>query len=160
MVKVIKHSNIDEGTLQEIVKIKQLSWDYSYESHLNWIRDNIQDDDLHFILYENGELVAYMNIVNVDVMIDNASYQSMGIGNVCAASKGRGYGKEIMNELNRYLLEVDSIGILLCKTPLIPFYQKFNWKLVDVFDMEKDTYLLCFNVKFSYSAFTYNGRRF
>lgn len=160
MIKIIKHSNIDQYTLKEIVKIKQLSWDYPYESHLNWIRENIQDDDLHFILYENDKMIAYINLVNADVIIDDSLYKSIGIGNVCAASKGKGYGGRIMIELNRYLIQIDSIGILLCKSPLLEFYKKFSWEIVDVVDVEKETHLLCFNVKKTYKEFKYTGRAF
>lgn len=160
MVRVIKHSNIDQNTLQEIVKIKQLSWDYSMEQHLLWINDNLKDNDYHFLLFDNEELIAYMNLVEVNVDSNSTSIPFLGIGNVCSKYKGRGDGKKLMIEVNAFIKENSFYGILFCKNHLVDFYKKFDWKLIQNLYPNDTVFTMMFNYNGDSSNFVYNDRLF
>ncbi len=160
MIKVIKHNNIDKNTLQEIVKVKQLSWDYSEKQHLEWIDDNIKNDDYHFLLLDNAELIAYMNLVEVQVNNANNKILFLGIGNVCSKYKGKGDGGKLMNEVNTFLKDNSFYGILFCKENLVSFYTKFDWKLIHNLYPNKEIFTMIYNYNDDTSNFTYNDRLF
>lgn len=131
MIKVIQHLFLNRKTLCDIIEVKTLSWNYSLEDHLNWIQNNIREDDYHFLLIEDDKLVAYVNLVNVVVSKGDTLVAFLGIGNVCSREKGLGYGKSIMIELNNYLIANESRGILFCQESLVQFYSKYGWSTVN-----------------------------
>src|SRR5690606_30642016 len=116
MIRIISHNDIKSKLLQEIVKVKQLSWNYTLEEHLLWIQDNLKGDDCHFLYYDNDEFVAYMNLVNVVIRSEDILIPVFGIGNVCAKYKGKGYGKRLLEEVNKFIRTRNEKGMLFCKS--------------------------------------------
>ena len=64
VVKAIKNSNISQEELTDICKIKSAFGDYSFESQVKWINENIKSNDMHFLVYENNKLIAYANLIH------------------------------------------------------------------------------------------------
>lgn len=129
---IIRHKDAVASTLERVIAIKQKAWHYPIESQMTWIQSNLNDDDLHVILTRDGRDVAYMNLVNITFTVNNnTDYMAYGIGNVCAAVKGEGYGGELMRRVNAYLREKRLCGLLFCKDGLVPFYKLYDWKEVD-----------------------------
>ena len=64
------HSKLSKTDLAKIISIKQKHWNYSSKEHENWIRNNIINDDIHVMMLENEILFGYMNLVNVEVIIN------------------------------------------------------------------------------------------
>ena len=79
-----------------------------------------------------GVLLAYLNAVNVDVSINQSMYRMFGIGNVCHDKDNAhaGVGSILMACINAFIKKADSIGILLCKEPLINFYEHSGWQII------------------------------
>lgn len=76
-----------------------------------------------------GVLLAYLNAVNVDVIINQSLHRMLGIGNVCV-NKGHahsGVGSVLMACINASIKKMNTSGILLCKEKLIDFYRASNW---------------------------------
>ncbi len=131
----IPNKDLSCGTLSEIIELKQQYWNYPYDSQVNWIRENLQDNDTHILFYRASKLVAYLNLINLHVEIDGIKCNMLGVGNVCVAlnQRGQGFGKELMSYANKEILRSKKIGLLLCHDNLIPFYQKAGWtELCDV----------------------------
>lgn len=160
MIKIIKHKDITENILLDIVNIKQLSWDYSVEQHLLWINDNLKENDYHFLLLEGNELIAYMNLVEVMINNNSTLIPFLGIGNVCSKYKGRGDGKLLMTEVNRFIERNSFYGLLFCKNHLVDFYKKFDWTLIDNLYPNDSVFTMIFNYKRDTIDFTYNDRLF
>jgi predicted GNAT family N-acyltransferase len=139
-LKVIPHSGVTIAILDEIIRIKSLAWPYSYEEQLKWINQNLKGTDLHFLLFKKSKVVAYLNLIAVELTINNDSYNAFGVGNVCACKKGEGLGNELMNRTNQYLLNDNKIGLLFCKQELFNFYVKYDWKTI-----EKPSFKFSFN---------------
>lgn len=127
-IKLIAHKEITEDELNEVIKIKSAQWHYSYEDQLQWIQKNIKDADIHVLLYFNENSVAYLNLIDIDLKLGEVFVRGFGVGNVCAVEKGRGFGFEIMSEVNRYILNSNKIGLLFCKDQLLKFYRSLGWK--------------------------------
>jgi len=160
MVKIVKHKNLDDNLLSQIVALKQLAWNYNIESHLKWIHENIKENDIHFLLYDNEELVAYMNLVEVHVNQNENEIPFWGIGNVCSKYKGIGDGKKLMNEVNTFLTNSSLFGLLFCKKHLVEFYKKFDWKLIPNLYPKDDIFTMVYNFEKDSCGFTYNDRLF
>ena len=160
MIKVIRHKDIEQITLDEIVNVKKLSWEYSKQEHLNWITENLNGNDYHFMLINNNEIIAYLNLVNVNVIFKNKSIPFIGIGNVCSKYKGIGLGSELISEVNN-CIETNSLhGILFCKHQLIEFYSKSNWLLNPNIQVSKNVYTMLYNFNLDLTSLKYNDRLF
>ncbi len=145
MFKIIQHNSLDNSTLNEIIAVKQKSWNYTAEEHLLWMQKNITAEDYHFLLIEGGNIVAYVNLVNVVVGNSNSLMNFYGIGNVCSKLKGHGYGKLLMIELNKYLIDNSIKGILFCQQHLVQFYQKYDWLIIDNLHPNSSVSTMVFN---------------
>lgn len=128
---IIKHADVSEEEITEICKIKAIRWNYTLDQHRNWLIENIDENDYHLIIKQDSEVVAYTNLVDVVATINNEQIKVRGIGNVCTAETGKGYGNILMDSVNKSLLTNDWVGLLLCKSELVQFYEKFDWIVIE-----------------------------
>lgn len=128
-VEYIRHADASEEQLMDICRFKNLNWNYPLDSHRNWLRKNLMDDDTHLLLIENNKLIGYLNIVNVGISADNKIMPALGIGNVCIHPdcKGLGLGLLIMASAKYFCRKNNRMGILLCQDKNKPFYDACNW---------------------------------
>lgn len=129
-LEIIKHRDILFRDLLRAIDVKSIAWPHPIESQLKWIIDNIDDEDEHVFLKEGSIDLAYMNLVKISFTANDTDYMAYGIGNVCAAEKGKGYGRELMNRVNDYLKEKKICGLLFCRDALVPFYKLYGWEEV------------------------------
>ncbi|MGE5629218.1 MAG: GNAT family N-acetyltransferase [Solirubrobacterales bacterium] len=164
-ISFISNKNISKNILSDICEIKSIPWPYSLKSQLAWISNNISDNDIHVLLYNGEEFIAYLNLVEIEFSIDGVLTQGYGIGNVCSREKGKGYGSILMRNVNEYLKENDKIGLLLCKQELIPFYEKCSWDLISKGKLKlnnenKLVNAMTYNLIDSYCVLEYKGKLF
>ena len=78
---------------------------------------------------KRGKLIAYLNIVHLQIMLDNHFKQVEGIGNVCVDKNlsGQGIGLLLMQICNYCTRGLGNEAILLCKKELVKFYEKCGW---------------------------------
>jgi len=129
-IQLLENSRISDKVRDKIIHLKQEYWDYPYESHLKWMEENIREDEYHLIITDSmDEVIAYLNIVNVSLTLNNSGEEVMGVGNVCVKKSysGQGIGRLLMGISNYYINSFGKRGILLCKQPLINFYEKCGW---------------------------------
>jgi predicted GNAT family N-acyltransferase len=129
-LEIIKHRDILFRDLLRAIAVKSVAWPHPLESQVRWIVDNIDDNDEHVFLKNGSQDFAYMNLVSVIFTANDTDYMAYGIGNVCAAEKGQGYGRELMKRVNEYLKEKKRCGLLFCRDALVPFYELFGWEEV------------------------------
>jgi len=129
-LEIIKHDDILFRDLLRAVAVKNVAWPHSVESQVKWIINNMQPDDLHVFLKENGEDKAYMTLSPVIVTVNGVDTPFMGVGCVCSSHPGMGGGKSLVENVNKYLKENGFKGLLFCKFNLIGFYSKYNWELI------------------------------
>jgi len=164
-IQIIPNRTVSKELLTRIIEIKSAAWPYSFEKQLSWIEANLGEDDLHVLLYKEDEPVAYLNLVHIEFFADGDSLAGWGIGNVCAAEKGIGYGKILMEELNQYLLQHEVPGLLFCKKALVGFYQSVGWFLLDPSKVtlsypNQEVETMGFNLTNNFNRLKYNGKAF
>lgn len=128
---IIPNAEITKDQLAEVIRIKNVAWNYSSEKHLDWISKNIEENDLHVILSIDGVNQAYLNLVNITFEINEQEHQGLGIGNVCSFEKGKGFGSILMKETSKFLRKNNKFGLLFCKESLVEFYKKMGWKIIE-----------------------------
>lgn len=128
-VLYIQHSKLSQSLLNEIIKVKTAAWPYSYDEHYKWIKSNLKNSDIHVLLYDGDTALAYINLIAIDINVDLVELNGFGIGNVCALKMGKGWGKELIIEVNKYLIENNKVGLLFCKIKLVKFYMENGWIL-------------------------------
>lgn len=162
---LIPHKDVNRQQIEEIIEIKSKAWPYSFNSQLEWITTNLKDSDIHVLLLLKGSVVAYLNLVEIEIKIDGTSQKCYGLGNVCASEKGKGWGKEIMTQTNSFIKLRNKIGLLFCKKSLINFYKLNNWELVEkrklllLFDNESIETMI-FNSGSEYNQLEFLGTQF
>ena len=153
-LEIFKNSSVDEKTLKDIVALKSQYWHYSEDSQIEWIKSNLEKDDLHFCLYDGETLVSYLNLVGVTAECDGCVFCFSGVGNVCT-DKGyanKGFGAKLMAEVGKHLAAENGAGLLLCHAALVGFYEKSGWKditgLFSQINIASNSYnhrIMCYN---------------
>lgn len=126
-LQIIKHNDILFRDLLRAVAVKNVAWPHPVESQLKWIIDNMQPEDMHVFLKDNGEDKAYMTLSPVIASVNGVETSFMGVGCVCASKKGEGSGKRLLNCVNKWLKNNNYKGLLFCKQELLSFYSKCGW---------------------------------
>ena len=164
-LEIIKHSNISQEDLLRVIDIKNAAWPHPIESQLKWIVENQSKDDLHVILKDSNENLAYMDLCPVSAVVDDHQMRFMGIGNVCSKTKGKGHGGILIALVNKYLEDNNLKGMLFCKDHVMRFYTHYGWQVIpsDTVTIEGDShegiYTMCFNTP-SFNRMIYSDRLF
>ena len=90
----------------------------------------MQPDDMHVFLKENSEDKAYMTLSPVTAPMNGVETPFMGVGCVCSAHPGEGYGHLLITSVNKWIEDRNYNGLLFCKKELIKFYMQYGWKIV------------------------------
>lgn len=145
-IELKKTSELTVEEIQKINRLKQQYWKYKEQEHIKWFKENIKPDDLHLLIQRDIFLIAYLNIVQVDVNVNQNIYKMLGVGNVCVEKEHSGMGAIMMASANAFVKEMNSCGILLCRNKLVQFYEKSNWKKYDVMEVVVMNHTVTHNV--------------
>lgn len=158
---------MNDELLLTICQIKSKAWPYNLESQIKWMKDHLIDEDKHVLLYDEGNvLVAYLNLVAIQFTLNNRVFSGLGLGNVCAADKKKGFGGELIKAANKYLLSSNCICMLFCKRELINFYIKYNWihvpkENITFLDINENTFeTMIFNAHLKIESIVFAGQLF
>ncbi|WP_089604234.1 GNAT family N-acetyltransferase [Acinetobacter piscicola] len=160
-IKLIKHQDVTEQDIKQVVDLKSMQWNFSLDKQIQWIKNNIKNSDFHMFLLLNGKGVAYLNLIDIDLIVNGISRKGLGIGNVCAIEKGKGHGFELMKEANKVISNLNQTGLLFCKEPLLKFYHSLGWEELapKSYKVKGDNLkVMVFNIKYDNNFFIeYDG---
>ncbi len=164
-LRMVSHREISGELLEEVVSIKSKSWPFEHESQMKWMKKNLQDHDIHALLYLNESIAAYLNIIIIDIKIDATFRKCYGIGNVCTFERNRGWGKEIISHTNNFLTSENKMGLLFCKETHVNFYNKNKWELINkkklrINSIDEKIYTMMFNFDKTFERIEYCGGMF
>lgn len=133
IIKLVKNIDLDNNLQSKIIALKSQHWPYDTQSQKQWMKNNLNDDDIHVCVISNMDIIAYLNLVNLVATTENMDFNLMGIGNVCVDLKHQkmGWGNLLLCIVNILLKEYKKTGILFCRQELVQFYQRNNWICAD-----------------------------
>ena len=129
-LQFIRHNDILFRDLLRAIAVKNVAWPHPVESQVKWIIDNMQPDDMHVFLKDNGEDRAYMTLSPVTATVNGVETPFMGVGCVCAAERGVGFGQQLMTSINKWFGSQKIRGLLFCKQSLLGFYSRYGWRVI------------------------------
>lgn len=161
-VLYIQHDKLTQPLLDEIINVKTAAWSYSYDEHYKWIKSNLKNSDIHVLLYDGNTTLAYINLIEILLDIDLVELNGFGVGNVCAIEKGKGWGKELILQVNMFLIENNKVGLLFCKNELIKFYIENGWIItsseqIKLSNINSGVNTLVYNVPDNFIQLKYDG---
>lgn len=164
-VLYIQHDKLTQPLLDEIINVKTAAWSYSYDEHYKWIKSNLKNSDIHVLLYDGNTALAYINLIEIQLDIDLFELNGFGVGNVCAIEKGKGWGKELILQVNKFLIENNKAGLLFCKNELIKFYVENGWIItssgqIKLSNINNGVNTLVYNVPDNFIQLKYDGISF
>lgn len=131
---VIISKRLTEQQLSEISLLKSKRWvRYSVMEHRIWLTEESNLNDDHLLIYEREILVAYAQLKrNINIQNMETHKPFLGVGNVCTIESGKGYGRVLLNEINNFILGIDTNGILFTTYEKTGFYIKGGWRIIDL----------------------------
>jgi len=93
--------------------------------------DNLKDSDIHVLLSLDNTFVGYLNLIQIEMIINNKPINGLGVGNVCTTIRGNGWGTELILLTNNYFRKYRKTGLLFCRDRLLNFYGLCHWKKIN-----------------------------
>ena len=149
-----KTKQLKKEQIDNICKLKNTHWNYSFKSNLEWFKKNVKSYDVHNLIYYNSKLIGYTFLrirtfylgkikkkyLYFDTLIIDKKYRKKGISHF------------LMKLNNQVIKKNNKISFLICLNKLIRFYKKFGWevmskKVFSIGDYNFDTNGMYFNGK-------------
>lgn len=135
--QILKHQDLSCQDYHNIASLKDQHWPHGTESQIHWMEKYLKENDIHLI----GSLpsapqcyaAVYATISNIIVNTDSsADEKCLGIGCVCVdkSIEHQGFGLALMQKATEIINSEKKTGYLLCKPPLVAFYEKCGWNIV------------------------------
>jgi hypothetical protein len=114
--------------LDRIIHLKRQFWNYPAASQRRWFFENVGENDLHVIAYDDeGTFEGYTRIA-LEAEADCGVIDTMCVRKDL---QGRGIGLIVMQAANRAILNEGRTGLLSCRSSLTPFYAHCGWRCVE-----------------------------
>lgn len=84
----------------------------------------------HFGIRHAGRLVAHAGLLQLPISIDGVGTEVVGVGGVAVAPDLRGHGlarSVVSAALDHARTMGPQHGLLFCRPPLVPLYQRLGW---------------------------------
>ena len=149
-----KTKQLKKKQINNICKLKNTHWNYSFKSNFEWFKKNVKNNDIHNLIYYNSKLIGYTLLrirtfylgknkhkyFYFDTLIIDKRYRNMGISYF------------LMKLNNQVIKKNNKISFLICSNNLIRFYKKFGWrimpkKIFSIVDHSFDSNGMYFNSK-------------
>jgi len=130
IVRYILQEELDDVMLEKIIALKQQHWNYTRDSHKQWIDENLYKNEFHLCVeLSTGQIIAYLNVVNLEVFCNEKQTEFLGVGNVCVDKmfSGKGLGLLLIQIVDFFIRQIGKPAVLLCRKNLSEFYNKAGW---------------------------------
>ena len=152
--KSVNTKKLKKKEILSICKLKNTQWKYGLKSQLKWFNKNIQNNDIHNLLYLEENLVGYnllrkrkfflkgkkKNYFYFDTIIVLKKYRRMKIGKLICE-----FSAKIIKKTKLH-------SMLICQNKLLKFYKKYEWQKI----AKKNFKILDHEYPKDYSAMSFN----
>jgi len=131
ILKILKKNKINKRLINKISKLKNQQWKHGVKSNIKWFQEKIEEDDIHFILFNESKIIAYNCLRKKKFLTKQKIKNTLYIFDsliVCKKYRNKGLGKFITIANLIFLNKLKLKSFLLCKKEKLPFYQNIGWK--------------------------------
>jgi hypothetical protein len=102
-----------------------------YGDKVNLFSKRHHRDTYFFFVKENGKIVTFGLLRNIDINYIDKNYNILGIGGILSVEKGKGYGKILIKSMIKFLKKKNKTGLGFCGQKKKIFYKKAGLKVKD-----------------------------
>lgn len=96
------------------------------------------DDDFEadfFLLKDDFDrILAFAKLEEIEILFSGRYYPIMKFSMLVSPDGGKGYGKKVMREVEKYVETQDKTALGFCETTLVPFYKKCGFEVLSFVD--------------------------
>ncbi len=104
-----------------------------FDSQIEWneITKEHFFNDLFFVI-KNSEntIVSFGRLIDITVFVEQTPYMILGIGSIVSVTWKKGYGKELMSSMKKYILEKGKTAVGFCGEQKSEFYRKCGFEII------------------------------
>lgn len=131
MIKTSRYEELETAVREEIESLADQEFGHiPIVKNTQWAQP-----DWAMIMYEDGQIATFYNIIERTIYIDGHDVKVAGINNVITPHpyRGKGYSTQMLKTTQDFLFEElkCEAGLLLCADDLIPFYSRLDWYLLE-----------------------------
>jgi len=134
----LKTKNLKKKQILSICKLKNSFWSWTVPKQLEWYKKTAKKTDINNLLLINKKLVGYTLLRKRKAIINNKSiiYYYFDSFILHKKFRDRGLGKILILFNNKILNKLKSHSFLTCSKKNIPFYSKYNWKVLPKYNFK------------------------
>ena len=135
MLKIlsVKNNKLNKNHLRSIILLKKTFWKYSFKSHVDWLKKNVKEYDVHNLLFFKKLLVGYTLLRRRKYFCTKNKekiYLYLDTFIIKKQFRDKNLAKKLMKFNNKIIKNKKLLGFLICEKYMIPFYKKNTWKLL------------------------------
>jgi len=128
----LKTKNLKKRQIISICKLKNTFWKWTIQKQLRWQKKTAKKNDINNMLLLNNRLVGYTLLRKRNAYENNKifSYYYLDAFVIHKEFRNKGLGKQLILFNNKILNKLKTHSFLICPKNTIPFYLKYNWKIL------------------------------
>tara|TARA_B100000768_G_C11076736_1_gene288984 strand:- start:1 stop:573 length:573 start_codon:yes stop_codon:yes gene_type:complete len=128
----LKTKNLKKKQILSICKLKNSYWSWTIPKQLEWYKKKTKKTDINNMLLINNKLIGYTLLRKRKAIENNKFFIYYYFDSFILHKKFRNKGlAEILILFNNKILnKLKPHSFLICPTKMIPFYLKYNWKIL------------------------------
>ncbi len=121
-LQIVQGVNLTDEQIHQMVEAHSRVFHSEEDSFL---KDRHEfEKEIFFILTDKDILLSFGRLRPIELQFMLQDYLIQGIASVVSVVPGKGYGRQIMAAIKKYLLENDQVGIGFCEPENSDFYRK------------------------------------
>lgn len=128
--EVILHSDLNMKNLNDIIQLKKQEWQYEINSQKKWIKNKIQNNDLHILLKLNNKTIGYtmLRILRKNGFSKYKKIIYFDTHIIEKTLRGKNISSFLMQEAIKQINKKKTLAILRCNKKLKKYYRNYKWK--------------------------------
>ena len=128
----LKTKNLKKRQILSICKLKNSFWPWTIRKQLEWYKKKAKKTDINNMLIINNRLVGYTLLRKRRAYENNKSfiYYYFDAFILHKKFRNKGFGETLILFNNKILNKLKKHSFLTCTKKTIPFYLKYNWKIL------------------------------
>tara|TARA_Y100000768_G_C23976881_1_gene683525 strand:+ start:762 stop:1313 length:552 start_codon:yes stop_codon:yes gene_type:complete len=118
--------------MTSICKLKNSHWKWTLNNQIRWFKKKVEPFDINNMLFFKNKLVGY-TLLRKRQAYQNKKYFYYYYFDSYLIHKnfyGQGLSNKLISFNNNIIKKLKKHSFLICSKKMIPYYKKFNWKIL------------------------------